>query len=269
MDRVRIQRGTQFAAAALVLMCAISACGSSSPETAPATPIPLSSSWHAGLLIEGYGPSGLGPATTSAASSGPTDPLQITLAGLGLATTDFGSGYSVQLLSGGDSLTKSTLHFCGATYPSEKNRVARWLVGVNDSAGSPTGQISDAVAYGTETDALEALAEIHAALGTCAPNTTINTGTTTLTADPRPTSGIKLTNAVPADQRAVMAEFVTEPSTGASAFIQTVWQIQGRYLVALTFQHDGAAPFSTQDQQAFDDLASVSASRLRQAASNP
>jgi hypothetical protein len=257
----------QFAAGAVVLMSTVGACGSTTAT--PVTPIPVSSAWHAGLFVDGYGPAGLGPAATSGASAGPTDPLQITLAGLGLSTADFGTGYTVQLLSGGDGLTKSTLHFCGATYPSEKNRVARWLVGVYDSSGSPTGQISDSVAYGTETDALEALAEIRAALGTCAPNTVVNTGTTTLTADPRPSTDIKLTDAVPEAQRAVMTEFVTEPSSGASALIQTVWQIQGRYLVALTFQHDGNAAFSSQDQKTFDDLASLIASRLRDAPTTP
>ena len=259
---------TWLAAGALAT-CALSACGPMAPAAAPVTPIPVARAWHAGLFVDGYGPAGLGPALTSGASTGPTDALQITLAGLGLATTDFGSGYSVQLLSGGDSLTKSTLHFCGGTYPSENNRVARWLVGVYDKTGSPTGQISDSVAYGTEADALQALAEVRAELATCAPNTTVNTGTTTLTADPRPSTDIKLTDAVPEDQRAVMTELVTEPSSGATALIQTVWQIQGRYLVSLTFQHDGNAPFSAHDQQSFDDLASVIASRLRDAAANP
>jgi hypothetical protein len=193
----------------------------------------------------------------------------MTLSGLGLVDSEFSNGYSVQLLPGGSQLTKPTLHFCGVTYPSEKNRVSRWLVGVFDSMGNATGQISDAVSYDSARSAQAALEEIRAAVGSCAPHTTVNTGTATLIADPRPSTDIVLTGTVPAAQRAVMTEVVTEPSSGSSALIQTVWQVQGPYLVSLTFNHDASQPFSADDQQEFTSLASGIAARLRTAAGAP
>lgn len=254
------------AAAVLVLASTLTACSAGNPGNAPVTPIPLASSWHAGLFVDGYGPQGLGPSMP--ANSETPDSKQITLSGLGLIDAEFSNGYSVQLLSGGNSLTKPTLHFCGVTYPSEQNRVSRWLVGVFDSMGNATGQISDAVAYDSAQSALAALGEIRAAIASCAPQTTVNTGSATLIADPRPSTDIVLTGAVPASHRAVMTEVVTEPSSGSSALIQTVWQVQGAYLVSLTFQHDANTPFTSDDQREFDSLASGIASRLTSAASS-
>jgi hypothetical protein len=193
----------------------------------------------------------------------------MTLSGLGLLDSEFGNGYSVQLLKDGNKLTQPTLHFCGVTYPSESKRTSRWLVGAFDAMGNATGQISDAVAYDSAKSATAALDEIRAAIVSCAPHTSITTASGTLIADPRPSTDVVLTGTLPAQQRAVMTEVVTEPSSGASELIQTVWQVQGTYLVSLTFRHDASQPFSADDQSEFDSLASGIATRLLAATSQP
>lgn len=258
-------RTTPWTAAAHVAICtaalaALSGCGSASSAVAPASPIPLASSWRAGLFVDGYGPQGLGPATTESAN--PTDATQQTLAGLGIATDDFATGSTVKLMPNGDTLTQSTLHYCGAEYPSEQNRVARRLVAVYDSSDARVGPLSDAVQYDTPQHAAAALDEIRNELAACQPNTVVNTGGTQLVVDPQPSDSIPLENVLPEAQRAVMAEIVTEPSSGSSALIQTLWQQDGSYLVALTIEGDSKTPFTTSEQKVFNSLAALIAGRL-------
>ena len=99
-------------------------------------------------------------------------------------------------------------------------------------------------------------------LKSCTPNTQVNVGGTLLTVVPKPTTDIGFTGAVPEKQRAVMSEVVTDPIGGSSALIQTIWQVQGVYLVSLTLQHDAQVPFSKADQLTFTTLAASIASRL-------
>jgi len=250
---------------ALFAVAALTGCGSgpASQSPAPATPIPLASSWRAGLFVDGYGPQGLGPSTT------PTDPAATTgdstqraLAELGLTTADFGTGYSVNLLPQGDTLSQSSLRFCGAEYPSEKNRVARRLVALYDSANNRVGPVSDAVQYDSAAHAAAALAEVRSQLSSCAANTVVKTGTTQLVVNPQPSDEVLLTNLLPEPERVVMTELVTEPSTGSSALIQTLWQQHGPYLVALTFEADSKTPFTADEQRLFNTLGGSIADRL-------
>ena len=251
--------------AALFIVAALTGCGSApaNQTLAPATPIPLASSWRAGLFVDGYGPQGLGPSQTSQdPTSTVTDATQRALADVGFRTADFGTGYSVKLLPQGDTLTQSSLHFCGAEYPSEKNRVARRLVALYDSTGSRVGLTSDAIKYDTAAHAAAALAEIRTELSSCMANTVIKTGTTELVVNPQPTTSVLLTNLLPEAERVVMNELVAEPSTGSSGLIQTLWQQHGPYVVALTFEVDPKTPFTAEDQRLFNKLGGSIANRL-------
>jgi len=254
----------RLAAAALCVVGALAGCGTGSAvhSPIPATPIPLESSWRAGLFVDGYGPQGLGPAATSATSS--ADPVQVTLAGLGITTEDFGTGYSVKLMPDGNTLTQSSMRYCGADYPSEKNRVARRLTALYDTNNNRVGPLSDAVEYDTSEHAAAALDEVRAELTTCKAHTVVNKGEAQLVVDPQPSDGVLLTNLLPESQRAVMTQVVTEPSSGSSALIQTLWQQAGPYVVALTFEGDPKVPFTGTEQEEFNALGGKIANRLAQ-----
>ena len=214
------------------------------------------------MFVDGYGPQGLGPLANSSASAAPSGAEQQTLIQLGLRDTDLGGEFSVHLLSGGDALDKPTLHFCGADYQSEYRRINRWLVGAYDTTGALTGPITDAVRYDSAQGAQSALEELRSVLKSCTPNTQVNVGGTWLTVVPKPTTDIGLTGTVPANQRAVMSEVLTDPIGGTSTLIQTIWQVQGVYLVSLTLQHDAKVPVTKAEQLKFTTLAASIASRL-------
>ena len=254
-------RAMAFSAAAIMITAALTACGSSTPAVSPATPIPLESAWHAGLFVEGYGPKGLGPAATASASM---DPVQTTLAGLGITAADYGTEYSVKLMPNGDALANPFLRYCGARYPSEQNRTARRLMALYDSTNARVGPLSDAVVYDTSEHAAAALDELRRQLATCKPNTMIDSPNGQLVVGPEPSDGVTFNNLVPEAQRAVMTEVVSEPSTGGSARIQTLWQRNGEYVVSLTLDGDPKTPFTAAQQREFNTLAASIATRLSQ-----
>ena len=270
-------RGTQgrtfaYGAAVASALVALTACGSAAPSRAPATPIPIASAWHAGLFVDGYGPKGLGPATTSAgsaspsatgtASASPTDPTQLALAGLGIATSDFATGYSVHLVANGDTLSAPSIDFCGAEYPSEAHRVGRRLVVLSDSTNTDLGVFTEAVAYDTVAHATAALDELRTKITTCAPHTMTTADGQDVLIDSRPVDGVNLAGMLPQAQRAVESEMRMNTSTGLSSLTQTVWQMKGPYLVALTFAHAADSAFTSADQKKFTSLGGLVAQRL-------
>ena len=244
---------------AIMTVAALSACGSSTPAVSPAKPIPLESAWHAGLFVDGYGPKGLGPEGTT---DGSTDPVQTTLAGLGMATADFGTGYSVHLVPNGDTLTAPAIDFCGADYPSEKNRVARRLVVLSDAKNTDLGVFTDAVEYDSAEHATAALDELRKQISDCSPHTAHSSNGQEILIAPRPTDGVIFTGLTSSSRRAVGSEMRMNTSSGMSSLTQGVWQLNGKYVVSLTFLHDADTAFTAGDQKKFTALAVLVAGRL-------
>ena len=261
-----------YGAAVAYALVAVTACGSTAPSRVAATPIPIESAWHAGLFVDGYGAKGLGPATNSAAtaspsatdtaSASPTDPTQLALAGLGIATSDFATGYFVHLVANGDTLSAPSIDFCGADYPSEANRVGRRLVVLSDSTNTDLGVFTEAIAYDTVAHATAALDELRTKITTCAPHTLATADGQDVLIDSRPVDGVNLEGMLPQAQRAVESEMRMNTSTGLSSLTQTVWQMKGPYLVALTFAHAADSPFTSVDQKKFTSLGGLVAQRL-------
>jgi hypothetical protein len=84
--------------------------------------------------------------------------------------SDLQPDHSIQLFEDGDEVTNQvTLDLCGATFPSEALRRARYQVGVADGRGKLTGVSTEAVLYNNAAAAAQALNEVSAAEANCPP----------------------------------------------------------------------------------------------------
>jgi hypothetical protein len=96
--------------------------------------------------------------------------VQTELQQIGVQQTDAPTGYFVGLFNGGDQVNgQVTLNLCGADYPSEAVRVARYQVGVAQSPQSSLLLSTEAVAYRDPAATSQAFSELSHAAGQC-PN---------------------------------------------------------------------------------------------------
>ena len=224
-------------AAALVL----AACAG--PGAAPAqTPIPLESAWRPGLLVDGYGPVGIGPSPTQSA---PTDAAQEALAAVSLQQSDFGTGLTVALAADGTSLAKPSLAYCEGTFTSESGREARRRTVVTPAGSRDIS--TEAVYYRTLADADTALSEMRAAAAACPAHRTATAGDQTLTLDLVADPGIDTSGLVPEAQRVVIATDVDGGSGTPAYRLTRIWQQRGRVLVGL-FYGSATTTFTDQDR---------------------
>lgn len=234
---------------------ALTACAG--PGAAPAqTPIPLASAWRPGLLVDGYGATGLAPSPTTSA---PTDPAQQALASVSLQQADFGSGLTVALAADGTSLAKPSLAYCDGTFTSEAGREARRRTII-----TPTGSrdiSTEAVYYRTVADASTALSEMRAAAAACPTHRTATAGDQTLVLDVVADPGIDTAGLVPAAQRLVIATDVDAGSGTDPYRLTRIWQQRGRVLVGL-FYGSASTAFTAQDRSDVALLSSGIAAHL-------
>jgi hypothetical protein len=255
-------------AAALVRRAAVVAAatgllaGCASAPTSPArqTPIPLASSWQAGLLVAGHGPVGLGP-SASATDSTLADPVQQQLATVGLLAGDVSDGARVALAADGTSLGQKSLNYCQAPFPSEAAREARRKVELLDAAGARTGVSTEAVLYRTSADAAAALEELTSADATCpSPRTITFSGhdlvLTRIGSEDVPTVGL---TAVP--DRVLISTLVHDTTAAVTYQVRGVYQVRGRVL-AITVLSSGGADITTLELETLHSLSRSVAERL-------
>ncbi|MEI8058244.1 MAG: hypothetical protein WCI29_12650 [Actinomycetes bacterium] len=256
----------------------LTACGGQQAVVAPPTPLALENTWRAGLFVTGYGPQGLGPVVASTAipsiaaspdpsanptvGSAPSGADQEVLGALGMVESDFATGYKVQLIDNGDSLSSPTLDFCNATYPSETQRTARRQVVLIDPTAAPMGVMTEAVMYETPAAAELALTELRAAELTCDPQAPVTFGTHSVHVTQRPTDTLDASGLTSPAHRLTIAVTLTDIDSGAVAEVLSVWQVQGRVLVALYFNHGGGNSFTAADLTNFHALAATLSGRL-------
>lgn len=241
-------------AAATAGAALLGGCGVLGREAAQ-TPIPLSSAWHPGLFVDGYGPSGLGPSPTATASGSAApsaapsdstlaDPTQAALASVLLRAGDLPTGLTLALDVDGTSLAKPSLTYCSVAYPSEAQREARRRQVVQTTSGTGTGLATEAVLYRTAADAAAALDELRAAAAACPSPRRVTSGTSTLTFTAVPSSDVDTTGLVPETDR-VMASSTVDDGTGAPYRLTRLWQRRGRVLVGLYYSGATIAPGSS------------------------
>lgn len=277
--RSRAARGALAAAVAGVVLLSGCADGERVRE-AQQSPLPLAGTWRAGLFVQGYGPQGLAPSGTAAptASAAPSasgsaatvddptlsDPRQKILAPLGLVAADVTHGYRVDLAAKGTSLMEKTLAFCGKDYPSEEAREARRRSVVVAPDGQLPGVLTEAVLYTTPKAAAAALDELRAATKACDATVPLDTDGdgTAVTITQTGTDGIDARGFVPPSQRVLIATTLTETKTKATATFITLYQVRGRVLVALYFQHADGSAFTAQEIGDVHALGAAIATRL-------
>lgn len=270
-------RLTVAAAGAALLLAA---CGTA---PVPVTPFPAEGHWQPGLVgLTGYGPSGLGPTgsgslSTSAAkpsesatpnpspsASDPSlsDPTQAALNDVSLQTSDITPGLVVAPIQGGTTVSGGpTFDLCGGSFPSEQLRTDRRQVAAYGADGTPLGLSTEAVLYGSEAEAAQAISEITAARKACPTGTPVSVGGIPTTYTFLPAPGPSDVPLVPADDRAIVHMTLDRP-TGTTHLL-SVYQRVGRLVVGLYALGDGPGPF---DQTSLDrafTLAGHLADRMR------
>lgn len=244
----------RYAAPLGLAALALSACASgTSPAAQP--PVPVASAWRPGLFVEGYGPVGLGPSPSDSTLS---DPVQASLAGVGLQESQLGSGLTLALAADGTSLDQPSITYCDGTFASEAARVARRRT-VLRPAGSVPDAASEAVYYRTPQDASTALSELRAAAAACPSHRTVTTNGQSVAYD-AVEQAVDETGLVPAAQRVVIAYDVT-PATGTPFRSLRVWQQRGRVLVGV-FYGGASTTFTDTDRGNVHLLTSGVAERL-------
>jgi hypothetical protein len=258
---MRIGRRTAgVAVLGIVAALTLSSCGGHVVVTA--TPIPVSSAWHPGLFVEGYGPSGLGPSPTGTASASALDVTQQTLASVGLQPADFGNGLSVALASNGTALSVHSLSYCSADYPSESDREARRRMVAATTSGTEAGVVSEAVYYRTASAAGAALMQLRVADEACPSPRTTTAGNQTATLTVVPSDDVDVSGLVPADHRLIVSTTVDPGAAAGGPYrVTRVWQVRGRVLVALFFTSSSSTA-TTRDLSDMALLAARIATRL-------
>jgi hypothetical protein len=250
-----VRRSAVLAAAYLLAGCA-------SAPTSPAlqTPIPLASSWQAGLFVAGHGPVGLGP---SASAADPTlaDPAQRQLATVGLLAADVGDGATVALAADGTSLGQKSLNYCQAQFPSEATRQARRKVELLDAGGARTGVSTEAVLYRTAADAGAALEELTAAVATCPSPRTITFSGHDLVLTRIGSEDVQTAGLADARDRVLVSTLVHDTTAAATYQVRGVYQVRGRVLV-ITVLSSGGADITALELETLHSLCRSVAERL-------
>jgi hypothetical protein len=271
MTATGVRRARGALTAALVALALAGCADGAKARELQQSPLPLSGTWRAGLFVEGYGPQGLGPAATaSPAASGATDssdpslddPMQTTLAPLGLTAADVTNGYRVDLVEDGTDLMKPTLGFCAKDYPSEEAREARRRLVIVGPSGEQPGILSEAVLYTTPKAAAQALDELRTATATCDSSVAIGTGGASFTVEQTPVSDLDLSGFVAPGSRVVIASTLTNTADGSTANLLTAYQVRGRAMVVLYFQNAAGEEFTDEQRTAFALLGKKLAARL-------
>lgn len=271
LPRMRNGRvGSVVAVAALGLLLAGCADGAA-VRAQQQPPLSLRGTWRAGLFTEGYGPQGLGPAVTASPSAsasgsgvatGTAEETQRTLGAIGLVATDFATGYTVALIQDGATLKDKTLDFCGKTYATDATREARRQVVLLDPTSAPLGVLSESVLYRTPDDAAAALTELREALTTCDPQSLVPVGKQKFRVAQTSTSDLDVSGLVPEESRVALAVTLTPDSGTTGITTLSLYQVRGRLLVGLYFQHTGGNEFTSKDLANFHVLGAAIAARM-------
>ncbi len=255
--------------AALVRRAAVAAvaaagllAGCASAPTSPAlqTPIPLASSWQAGLFVTGHGPVGLGP-SAPATDTTPADPAQQQLATVGLLPSDVGDGATVALAADGTSLDQKSLNYCQASFPSEAAREARRKVELLDAAGARAGVSTEAVLYRTAADAGAALEELRAAVATCPSPRTITFSGHDLVLTGIGSEDVQTAGLTDPRHRVLVSTVVRDTTAAVTYQVRGVYQVRGRVLV-ITVLSSGGADITTLELETLHSLSRSVAERL-------
>jgi hypothetical protein len=105
--------------------------------------------------------------STSTAPATPSDPDASVLSGLIVQQADTASGVNVQLLPGGNQVSRQpTLDLCNGTFPSESRRTARVQVAALDSQGNSLLS-TEAVLYSNQAGSAQAFSELKTVAAKC------------------------------------------------------------------------------------------------------
>ena len=229
-----------------------------------ATPLPLEDHWRPGLLVPGAGGAGLQPDDELNAAQVPAATLQSLL----IQPNDIGTNVSTDFVENGREVRgQTTLDLCSGPFPSEAKRQARYQVAAYDSTGRFIGISSEAVVYADEAEATQAMAELRAAQDTCKPGTVAERppdGTVTYYPQ-NPSRLVALatkSRLVPPSSRLIDETLVKLPD-GSTHRIVSIYQTQGRFLVALYLSGTDDAALSAATYKSTLGVSEKLADRLR------
>ncbi len=211
-------------------------------------------------LSSGHSPAAA-PGTAAAGAASGTPAQQALLAALGVRQSDVAPGVVVSVIPGGDQLTQPTLNLCNASFPSERQRVARRQVVAVNPAGN--GLNTEAVLYSSPVATAEAFSELTTAAAHCPPvfrrGSVPGSAATKVVLGPAPDSAWPAT---PGVTRQAYAYTVTAKNGQGGEFVN-VYLRRGPLLLGIYFVGDpGSAQTAVGGRTSMEGITELLARRL-------